>query len=105
MEEFDHAQPAIVFWLNHPGEITRFDRLDDAVRSVMEAPSAKGAPVAWIKGRDRHIEMDQIRIIARRFSLGSRLARISQLATAADDTAKQKPRLKSKRFWWPVTNT
>jgi hypothetical protein len=105
VEEFDHAQPAIVFWLNHPGEITRFDRLDDAVRSVMEAPSAKTASVAWIKGRDRHIEMDEIRRIARRVSLGSRLARISQIATATDDTIKQKPRLKTKPFWWPVTHT
>jgi hypothetical protein len=41
MEELDLNQPAIVFWMHHPGEITRFERLQDAVHSVMVTPSAK----------------------------------------------------------------
>jgi hypothetical protein len=55
--ELDLDQPAIVFWMNHPGEITRFERLEDAVHSVMREPSAKMFAVAWIKadsdGRDQ----------------------------------------------------
>jgi len=30
MDELDLNQPAIVFWMHHPGEITRFERLQDA---------------------------------------------------------------------------
>src|SRR6185437_141083 len=52
MEELDLDQPAIVFWMHHPGELTRFDRLEDAVHSVMLEPSAKLFAVAWIKARD-----------------------------------------------------
>ena len=63
--ELDLDQPAIVFWMNHPGEITRFERLEDAVHSVMLEPSAKLFAVAWIKARDRHIEMEEIRKIER----------------------------------------
>jgi hypothetical protein len=66
MEELDLEQPAIVFWTHHPGEITRFDRLEDAVHSIMLTPSAKLFSIAWIKARDRHIEMEEIRQIARR---------------------------------------
>ena len=96
MKELDLAQPAIVFWMHHPGEITRFDRLGDAVQSVMQTRSAKTAPVAWIKARDRHIEMDEIRQIAQRFGLTWRL---SQVAQVASDKSKAGPR--KKRFWWP----
>ena len=63
--DLDLNQPAIVFWTHHPGEITRFDRLEDAVHSVMLEPSAKLFAVAWIKARDRHIEMEEIRKIER----------------------------------------
>jgi hypothetical protein len=100
MEELDLAQPAIVFWMHHPGGITRFDRLGDAVQSVMQTRSAKTAPVAWIKARDRHIEMDEIRQIAQRFGLTWRL---SQVAQAASDTADAKSKVgpTKKRFWWP----
>ena len=66
MDALDLDQPAIVFWMHHPGEITRFDRLEDAVHSVMMTPSAKLSSVAWITTRDRHIEMEEIRQIERR---------------------------------------
>jgi hypothetical protein len=40
---------AIVFWTHHPGEITRFDRLEDAVHSIMLTPSTKLFSIAWIR--------------------------------------------------------
>jgi len=49
MEELDLEQPAIVFWTHHPGEITRFDRLEDAVHSIMLTPSTKLFSIAWIR--------------------------------------------------------
>ena len=64
MEELDLTQPAIVFWMHHPGEITRFERLQDAVHSVMVTPSATFS-IAWIRS-DRHIDMEEIRQIERR---------------------------------------
>jgi hypothetical protein len=72
--DLDLNQPAIVFWTHHPGEITRFDRLEDAVQSVMLTPSAKMFSIAWIKTRDREIEMEEIRQIARRSILSRYLA-------------------------------
>ena len=66
MEDLDLNQPAIVFWMHHPGEITRYERLQDAVHSVMVKPSAKLFSIAWIKAGDRHIEMEEIRQIERR---------------------------------------
>ena len=74
MEELDLTQPAIVFWMQHPGEITRFEPLQDAVHSVMVTPSAKLFSIAWIITRDRHIEMEEIRQIARRSILSRYLA-------------------------------
>ena len=74
MEDLDLNQPAIVFWMHDPGEITRFDRLEDAVHSVMVKPSAKLFSIAWIRARDRHIEMEEIRQIARRSILSRYLA-------------------------------
>ena len=65
MEELDLDQPAIVFWMNQPGELTRFERLEDAVHSVMREPSAKMFAVAWIKARDSDIQMEEIRRIER----------------------------------------
>ena len=75
MEDLDLNQPAIVFWTHHPGEITRFDRLEDAVHTVMLTPSAKMFSIAWIKARDRHIEMEEIRQIGRRSILSRYLAK------------------------------
>jgi hypothetical protein len=66
MEDVDLAQPAIVFWIHHPGEITRFEQLGDAIQSIMHAPSAKTASIAWIRTKDCNIAMDEIRLIARR---------------------------------------
>ena len=66
MEDLDLNQPAIVFWTHHAGQITRFDRLEDAVHSVMLTPSAKMFSIAWIKTRDREIEMEEIRQLERR---------------------------------------
>jgi len=77
MDELDLNQPAIVFWMHHPGEITRFERLQDAVHSVMGAPSAKLFSIAWITTRDRHIDMEEIRQIERR-SILSRPLRLTQ---------------------------
>jgi hypothetical protein len=74
VEGLDLNQPAIVFWEHHPGEITRFDRLEDAVHSVMLTPSAKMFSIAWIKTKDREIEMEEIRQIARRSILSRYLA-------------------------------
>ena len=66
MEDLDLNQPAIVFWTHHAGQITRFERLEDAVHSVMLTPSAKMFSIAWIKTRDREIEMEEIRQLERR---------------------------------------
>jgi len=82
MEDLDLAQPAIVFWMHHSG-ITRFERLGDAIQSVMHIPLAKTASVAWIRTKDCNIAMDEIRLIAQRFSLTWRL---SQIAKAVIDT-------------------
>jgi hypothetical protein len=99
--DLDLSKPAIVFWIHQPGEITSFDRLRDAVLSVMQIPTAKTAPVAWIRTTDRHIEMDEIRAIALRFSLTWRLSQIAHAATDAADATKTVERHKAKRFWWP----
>ena len=89
MEELDFSQPAIVFWLQRaglqPGEVTRFDRLDDAIHSVMQEPSAPTTCVAWIKTMDRHIAMDDIRGIARRGGLATWLSRSDQIKNASPD--------------------
>jgi len=66
MEDLDLSQPAIVFWTHHPGEVTRFDRLEDAIHSVMRTPSEKLFSVAWITTRNRRIDMEEIRQIERR---------------------------------------
>ena len=73
ISELDLNQPAIVFWMGHPGEITRFERLEDAVHSVMVTPSAKLFSIAWITTRDRHIDMEEIRQIERRSILSRHL--------------------------------
>jgi hypothetical protein len=68
-EETDFGQIAFVFWDQHPGmqpgQVTRFDRLDDAIDSVMQEPSAQTERVAWIRTSDRHLSMEEIRVIAR----------------------------------------
>jgi hypothetical protein len=86
--ELDLTQPAIVFWVGRPGELTRFEHLREAIYAVMQMPLAPTANVAWIRTTDRHITMEEIRKLASRFSLSWRLTRIG--------AAK-----KVKRFWWP----
>jgi hypothetical protein len=100
MEDLDVAQPAIVFWLHRPGEITRFDRLGDAVSSIMQASVAKSTPVAWVRTADRHIQMEEIRAIAKRSSLSWRLSQVSQAASEIADRIPSKERPKRKKFRW-----
>jgi hypothetical protein len=92
MEELDLAQPAIVFWERHgeqSGEITRFDRLRDAIHSIMQTPSAETAHVAWVSTSDRHIAMDEIRAVARSFNLAWRLSQVGQDACDTGDALKR----------------
>jgi hypothetical protein len=90
MNEIDLAQPAIVFWVRRPGEISRFEQLREAVHYVMQEPLAPTAPVAWIRTADRHFTMNEIRQIAGRFSLTWRM-------TVGSATPPKK-----KRFSWGI---
>jgi hypothetical protein len=87
MDNVDVTQPAIVFWMRspklQPGGITRFDRLEDAVHCVMQHSLAGTAPVAWIKTMNRHLDMDQIRSIARHSGLVSYLSKTEQGTNAS----------------------
>lgn len=71
-QELDFSQDAIVFWDQHPGmqpgRITRFNRLDDAIESVMQEPSARTETVAWIRTSNQHFSMDEIRGIVRQIA-------------------------------------
>jgi hypothetical protein len=79
MDNVDLTQSAIVFWTPssrfQPGRVTRFDRLEDAVDSVMQHALARTAPVAWIRTMNQHLDMDQIRSISQRSDLVSYLSR------------------------------
>jgi hypothetical protein len=80
--DIDLTQPAFVFWMRpsrfQPGRVTRFARLEDAVRCVMQHLGARTEPVAWIKTSSGHLEMDQIRGIARHSGLVSFLSKTEQ---------------------------
>lgn len=92
MEDVDLTQPAFVFWMGPPklhGEVTRFDHLDDAVRSVMQHASGRTVPVAWIKATDRHLDMDQIRGIARHSCLVSYLTRTEDTNASSQRFAEE----------------
>ena len=82
----DLTQPAFVFWMqvskSRAGGVTRFDRLEDAVQCVMQHAFARTAPVAWIKTMNRHLDMDQIRSIARHSGLISYLSKTKQATNA-----------------------
>ena len=86
----DLTQPAFVFWMQvsklRAGGVTRFDRLEDAVQCVMQHAFARTAPVAWIKTMNRHLDMDQIRSIARHSGLVSYLSK-TEPATKGEATA------------------
>jgi hypothetical protein len=101
MEEPDVAQPAIVFWMDRPGEITRFHRLSEAIRSVMQTPSANTAPIAWIRTLHGHLEMDEIRHISNRFSLTWRLSQVAEeVGKAAESVGAMEPP-RRKPLHWP----
>jgi hypothetical protein len=82
MDNVDLTQPAFVFWMRssrfQPGRVTRFDHLEKAIDCVMQHSLAQSAQVAWIKTRDRHLEMDQIRNIARHSDLVGFLSKTKQ---------------------------
>lgn len=82
MDDAELTQPAFVFWMRlsklRPGGVTRFDRLEDAVDCVMQHAFARTAPVAWIKTMSRHLDMDQIRSMARHSGLVSYLSKTEQ---------------------------
>jgi len=83
MNNVDLTLPAFVFWLRgsrarRPGGVTRFDRLEDAVNCVMQQAFARTEQVAWIKAMDRHLDMDQIRNVARHSGLVSYLSKSDQ---------------------------
>lgn len=88
MSDVNLAQPAIVFWMQNPGAISRFERLDEAIQAIMQAPSAKTGSIAWIQARDRHLSMDEIRSIAKQFSLTWRLSQIMDHVGEITDTVK-----------------
>jgi hypothetical protein len=73
MDQVDLTQPAFVFWMRaskfKPGRITRFDQLEKAVQCVMQHALARTASVAWIKTMNQHLDMQDIRRIARQASL------------------------------------
>jgi hypothetical protein len=83
MPDVDLTLPAFVFWLRgsragRPGGITRFNRLEDAVNCVMQHAFARSEQVAWIKTMDRHLDMDQIRNVARHSGLVSYLSKTEE---------------------------
>ena len=87
----DLTQPAFVFWMPasklRRGGVTRFDRLEDAVNCVMQHAFARTAPVAWIKTMNLHLDMDQIRSIARHSGLVSYLSKTEQGTIASGEGA------------------
>ena len=91
------TQPAIVFCMRspnlQPGAVTRFDRLDEAVQSVVQHASRPTAAVAWIKTGDRHLDMDEIRNLARHAGLVSYLSRTEHETSTSAREACTKPRL------------
>ena len=104
MEDRDLAQPAIVFWIHQAGEITRFARLGDAIQSIMQAPSAKTASIAWIRTKDCNIEMEEIRLIAKRFSLAWRLAQLAEAVTDAPHHVASMGHPKRRRRRWSTVS-
>jgi hypothetical protein len=88
MPDVDLTLPAFVFWLRgsragRPGGITRFNRLEDAINCVMQHAFARSEQVAWIKTMDRHLDMDQIRSVARHSGLVSYLSKAEEASNAS----------------------
>jgi hypothetical protein len=105
MDDLDLAQPAFVFWMNDTGGVTRFERLDDAIQSIMQTGCAKTAPIAWIQTRDRHLSMDEIRSIAKRSSLTWRLSQIMDHVGEMTATVKSIDRPNRRRRRWSIAPT
>jgi hypothetical protein len=101
MGEVNSADVAIVFWTHGSrgkrGEVTRFECLTEAIQAVMASPSSKSASIAWIRTADQHLTMNDLRQMADRRTVASRLARV---AIDAVKTEKTSP-TRAKRFWWP----
>jgi hypothetical protein len=70
------------------------------VRSIMQSPSAKTTSVAWVRTADRHIQMEEIRAIAKRSSLTSRLSQVSQAVGDTPEPVACMERPKRKKFRW-----
>jgi hypothetical protein len=93
MDNLDLTRPAFVFWMRkskvgRPGGVTRFERLEDAVNCVMQHAFAPTDPVAWIKTMSRHLDMNQIRNIARHSGLVSYLSKTEErLNVSVEDEA------------------
>jgi hypothetical protein len=91
LNSVDLAQPAFVFWMRssrfQPGRVTRFDHLAKAIDCVMQHSFAQSAQVAWIKTRDRHLDMDKIRKIAHHSDLVGFLSKTKQDSDASKDGA------------------
>ena len=104
MSARDLAQPAIVFWMKNPGAVTRFERLGDAIQAIMQVPSAKTASIAWIQTRDHHLSMDEIRSIAKRFSLTWRLSQIMDHVGEITATVSSMDRPKRRRCRWSTAS-
>jgi hypothetical protein len=87
MDNVDPKEPAFVFWMqsrkSRLGGVTRFDRLEDAVNCVMQHAFARTASVAWIKTMHGHLDMDQIRSLARHSDLVGYLTKTEQEAGEA----------------------
>jgi hypothetical protein len=104
MPDLDLTQPAIVFWMTGSGGITRFERLSDAIQAIMQAPSAKTSSIAWIHTKDRHLAMDDIRSIAKRFSLTWRLSQVVECVGETTAAIKAMDHPKRRRRRWSLSS-
>jgi hypothetical protein len=96
MDNVDLTRPAFVFWMRRSqagrlGGVTRFDRLEDAVNCVMQHAFARTEPVAWIKTMDRHLDMDQIRSVARHSGLVSYVSKTEAGSSTSVEGKKSAP--------------
>ena len=91
MGEVNSADVAIVFWTygsrGKRGEVTRFECLTEAIQAVMASPSSKSASIAWIRTADQHLTMNDLRQMADRRTVASRLARVAIDAVKTEKTS------------------
>lgn len=98
MDALNLAQPSFVFWMNDTGEVTRFERLDEAIQAIMQTGSANS--IAWIQIKDRHLSMEEVRSIAKRSSLTWRLSQIMDHVGEMTATVKSIAPPKQRRRRW-----